>query len=59
MPATRALVKQVAGADVAVRIQGESGSGKEVLAELIHRRRARPTTRCSSSSARACPTIRG
>jgi two-component system response regulator HydG len=36
MVATKKLVRQIAPTDVAVLIQGDSGTGKEVVADIIH-----------------------
>jgi two-component system response regulator AtoC len=50
-----ALVNRVAPTDYPVLIQGESGTGKDVFARLIHERSARSARRSCRSTAAAIP----
>ncbi len=53
MDAVRGLIAQVAGADVSVLIHGETGVGKELCAEMLHRqshRALRPFVKLNCST---------
>lgn len=50
--AVRDLVEKVAPTEATVLISGESGSGKELVAQAIHARRARSSGPCPRSTRR-------
>ncbi len=48
------LIEAVAESDANILIQGENGSGKELIANAIHSAAAAPRGRSSRSTARRC-----